>query len=134
MSMTKQAAEAVNMLMDEGVDFDTATNLVMEKVASANPLLKRASMLAGALASTEGHRWGGAGMGLLAGTAGGAVGGAIGHAMGGRMGLAGLITGDVLASGYAGHWYGKHAQKQDQKKLNNAVALHIAKHNTHNQD
>lgn len=33
MSIEKQAAHAVNMLMNEGVDFDTATDLVMEKVA-----------------------------------------------------------------------------------------------------
>lgn len=33
MSLEKQAAEAVNMLMAEGVDFDSATDLVMEKIA-----------------------------------------------------------------------------------------------------
>lgn len=103
--MDKQASEAVNMLMNEGIDFDSATEMVIEKVASLGAL-------GGAIASTDGHRWGGAGTGFL----GDALGTAVGTVAGGAGTLRGVRTGSLvgLVSGTAaGHYYGKHAQRKD---------------------
>jgi hypothetical protein len=95
----KQAA--VNMLVEEGLDFDSAVDLVMEKSAF---LLGAAT---GALSSRDGHRWGGAGVGALASLPGAAV----GHHLGG--GIVGNIGGQLAAAAVAGHLYGeKHREKQ----------------------
>ena len=78
-----------------------------------NKFLEKAALLgtvAGAVASTDGHRWGGAGTGFLGDIGGRVVGHALlkakpGSAMNSLAGMAG--------GGVAGHLYGKSAAKKD---------------------
>ncbi len=108
--LREKKAEAMNMLMDQGVDFETASDLVMEKVAFLGTV-------AGAIGSTDGHRWGGAGMGFI----GGAIGANIGHAIGGSRSRVALL-GDMMGGGIAGNLYGKHAAKNDlAKKISDKI-------------
>lgn len=80
-------------------------NKFLEKAASLGAIT-------GAITSTDGHRWGGAGAGFL----GDVVGGTAGHAIGGFGTVRGIRLGQLtgIAGGAAaGHYYGQHAAKKD---------------------
>jgi hypothetical protein len=87
----QEKAAAVNMLMDEGLDFETAAELVMEKVAYLGTV---AGAVTGSLSANKNDRVGGA----ISGALGGSLGSAVGQLIGGKIGhLAGGIAGGQIA-------------------------------------
>lgn len=80
---------------------------ILEKVAFINAGI-------GALASTDGHRWGGAAAGMI-GSIPGTVAGSV-------LGPAGMLGGHILGSALGGHLYGKYASKNDSEVREKALA------------
>ena len=79
-----------------------------------NKFLEKAALLgtfAGAVTSTEGHRWGGAGSGFLGDTGGRIAAQALLKAAPGTP-ISNVVG--AVGGGIAGHFYGKRAKRKDE--------------------
>jgi hypothetical protein len=112
----EKAAHAVNMLIDQGVDFETAADLVMEKVAfNAAGLAGDVAVGAGlgAIVAGKGHRSDGA--------KAGAVGGAISHAAFHVTKNPYVALGGLVGTGYAAKKYAESKKHEKQAAVNALV-------------
>jgi hypothetical protein len=110
----EKAAHAVNMLIDQGVDFETAADLVMEKVALWGTI-------GGAVAGGKDHRWGGAGIGLVGDVINGQM---LQHRV--HPGVAALAS---VAGIYGAHKYGQKTRAKDEaEEIAKAKRIHDAIH------